>query len=166
MLLHLRQSLTESYRTDPFNCAIYHYCEKALEPSSIYQCPPKYVYNPATHMCRQATKNTDCVTVDCDVDELFAPYGNSKTYYAYCQYDGTDVANIYMFKCVDYAKFQGTGCVFVCPREGNFAHPDPRKYYQCYYSRSKLIFSEKRCSSGRFFDNTLKICVVPPATVD
>ncbi|XP_021712550.1 uncharacterized protein LOC110681083 [Aedes aegypti] len=31
------------YFPDPFNCVIYHYCDKALEPSTIYQCPPRYV---------------------------------------------------------------------------------------------------------------------------
>nr|XP_019535198.2 uncharacterized protein LOC109406557 [Aedes albopictus] len=151
------------YFPDPSNCGIYHYCGQALEPASTYQCPPKYVYNAASHMCRQRTQNSNCVTVKCNRNALFVPYGNSKTYFAYCQYDdaANSVINVFMFKCVDYATFDGSGCVFICPTQGSFAHPDPRKYYQCYYSQSKLVYSVKQCSKGKVFDNSSKVCVTP-----
>ncbi|XP_039435164.1 uncharacterized protein LOC120417279 [Culex pipiens pallens] len=134
----------------------YHYCEAVGEPSTAYDCQPNNVFNAATHMCKQKKLAADCVTVTCDPGKIFQAYGTSKTYFAFCS--GSEIE---MLKCDTNYAFNGSGCVFQCPKEGNFAHHDPKKFYECVYSGTKLVAMEIPCPGGKYFDAVIGICLTP-----
>ncbi|XP_062555447.1 uncharacterized protein LOC134220405 [Armigeres subalbatus] len=149
---------------DPKNCQLYHYCEKVSDKSSVYECPPNYVYNAETSLCKQSSQAKDCITIQCDLSKIFVSYGTSKKYYAFCQYDGTTVKSISILKCGDNSSFDGTTCVFKCPAAGNYAHADPSKYYQCYSSGGQLVYTVQSCTTGKNFDQSLKVCITAVTT--
>ncbi|XP_038111333.1 uncharacterized protein LOC6047124 isoform X1 [Culex quinquefasciatus] len=145
---------------DPKACQFYHYCEAVGDPSTVYDCQPNNVFNAATLMCKQRKLATDCVTVTCDPGKIFQSYGTSKTYFAFCS--GSPVG-IEMLKCDTNYVFNGSGCVFQCPKEGNFAHHNPEKFYECVYSGTKLVAMEISCPEGKEFDAVIGICLTPSA---
>ncbi|KAL1400652.1 hypothetical protein pipiens_007253 [Culex pipiens pipiens] len=137
---------------DPKACQFYHYCEAVGEPSTAYDCQPNNVFNAATHMCKQKKLAGDCVTVTCDPGKIFQTYGTSKTYFAYCS--GSEIE---MLKCDTNYVFNRSGCVFQCPKEGNFAHHDPKKFYECVYSGTELVAMEISCPGGKEFDAPVRL---------
>ncbi|XP_001662772.2 uncharacterized protein LOC5576618 [Aedes aegypti] len=149
---------------DPKVCQIYHYCEGVDQESSVYECPPNYVYNAETTLCKQKIYAADCVTVKCDPNKIFVSYGTSKKYYAFCQFENDVAKSIQVLKCPDNCNFDGNSCLFKCPGTGNYAHMDPAKYYQCYYSGAVLTFTTQTCPSGKNYDKDLRVCVTPKTT--
>ncbi|XP_065090574.1 uncharacterized protein LOC135711633 [Ochlerotatus camptorhynchus] len=149
---------------DPNNCQIYHYCEGIDQDSSVHECPPNFVYNAATHMCKQKINAADCATVQCDQNKIFSSYGTSKQYFAYCQYTADVVTSISMLQCAPYSNFDGTSCVFTCPKAGNFQHSDASKYYQCYLSGAKFVYLVQTCTAGTNFDQEQQVCLMVPTT--
>ncbi|XP_065090527.1 uncharacterized protein LOC135711580 [Ochlerotatus camptorhynchus] len=149
---------------DPSNCQIYHYCEGIDQDSSVYECAPNYVYNAATNLCKQKVYAADCVTVQCDQRKVFSNYGTSKQYFAYCEFTADVVTSISMLQCAPYSNFDGTSCVFTCPKAGNFQHSDATKYYQCYLSGGKFVYLVQSCTTGKNFDQERQVCITAPAT--
>ncbi|XP_019526432.2 uncharacterized protein LOC109398504 [Aedes albopictus] len=149
---------------DPKVCQNYHYCEAVGEESSVYECPPNYVYNAETTLCKQKVYATDCVTVKCDESKVFVAYGTSKKYYAFCQFANSVATSIQVLMCPDGYSFDGSNCVFKCPGAGNYGHMDPKKYFQCYYSGSQLIYTIQSCPSGKNYDKDLRVCTTPKTT--
>ncbi|XP_055601308.1 uncharacterized protein LOC129750110 [Uranotaenia lowii] len=150
---------------DPYNCTQYHYCEAAGEDSSVYACPPKYVYNADTGLCKVQVYVADCMTAKCDPTKGFGTYGTSKTFFAICTYDDKGVlSSVDMAKCPNNTLFDtvnGSGCKFTCPKDGNFANPmDPTfaSYYLCYTSGVTKVASLQKCAEGKAFDVAAGLC--------
>uniref|UniRef100_A0A023ELR4 Putative chitin binding peritrophin-a domain protein n=1 Tax=Aedes albopictus TaxID=7160 RepID=A0A023ELR4_AEDAL len=144
---------------DPTICQIYHYCEGTDQESSVYECPPYYMYDAETALCNPEDSTEDCVTVVCDQDKIFVSYGTSKKYFAFCLFEENAVSSIQVFKCPDNYQFHEVSCVFECPEAGNYAHMDATKYFQCYHSGAQLVFTIQSCPSGTTFVQSQQVCV-------
>uniref|UniRef100_A0A1Q3FR02 Putative conserved secreted protein n=1 Tax=Culex tarsalis TaxID=7177 RepID=A0A1Q3FR02_CULTA len=143
---------------DPKACQFFHYCQAVGNQSDVYECPGNYVFNPETALCRRATNESSCFIVHCDPNKILQRFGNSTKYFAYCREQ-----EILMAKCDDFNVFNGSRCVFECPKEGLFAHPDPARYYSCYFVGEQLVAQQVYCPYNRVFDSSRGVCRVPNA---
>ncbi|XP_058466427.1 cell death abnormality protein 1-like [Malaya genurostris] len=154
----------EGFFPDPKQCENYHYCEDANAASDIYNCPSGYVYNPVTGACKLKSSASDCVVIKCPSASGYGTYGTNRTLYAYCVYTRTPVvlSQTILFKCAPNTAFDGSACVYQCTKEGNFENSaDMSTYYQCSISGEGWLSQLLNCPSGKKFDATKQICLVP-----
>ncbi|EAU77177.1 uncharacterized protein LOC120902773 [Anopheles arabiensis] len=149
---------------DPNNCQNYHVCLAASESSTVYTCPPGYVFNIVTTSCIRQISAANCVTVSCPVAvPSYVLYGTSRVYYVVC--DGVNLPTE-VLRCPNGALFTFFSsstrfgeCVYTCSGQGNYPNSNnPSSYYQCYISNGRLVYNELDCPSGTIFNQTLRYC--------
>ncbi|XP_053674782.1 uncharacterized protein LOC128725085 [Anopheles nili] len=150
---------------DPVNCNIYHVCLGAGETSSIYKCPPGYVFSVQTSACIRQLTAANCVTVRCPVgDPSYVLYGSNRQYYVTC--DGQNQPTR-VLRCPTGAFFtyftsntRIGECVYSCSGQGNYPNSNnPSSYYQCFISNGRLVYTELDCPTGTLFNQTLQFCI-------
>lgn len=153
-----------SFSVDPNNCQNYHVCLAASESSTVYTCPPGYVFNIVTTSCIRQISAANCVTVSCPVAvPSYVLYGTSRVYYVVC--DGVNLPTE-VLRCPNGALFTFFSsstrfgeCVYTCSGQGNYPNSNnPSSYYQCYISNGRLVYNELDCPSGTIFNQTLRYC--------
>ncbi|XP_039435160.1 uncharacterized protein LOC120417272 [Culex pipiens pallens] len=146
---------------DPWRCDRYHHCMTDSGTSDVYTCPQGYVFNLDTAHCVQRV-NGSCSTVVCSRKSVLIPYGDSKQFYAYCDYTADrNNPTILMFKCPIGALFNGVNCEFQCPSEGKFPNSsNPTLYYECYrVGKNRRLASRLiKCSNGSWFNGKTLRC--------
>ncbi|XP_053659194.1 uncharacterized protein LOC128708258 [Anopheles marshallii] len=149
---------------DPNNCNYYHVCLAISESSSVYRCPPGYVFDVVTSSCIRQLSAANCVTVTCPVGApRYVLYGTSRVYYAVC--NGASLPT-QVLRCPNGALFTFFTsstifgeCVYTCSGQGNYANSNnPGSYFQCYISNGRLVYNELDCPSGTIFNQTLRYC--------
>lgn len=107
------------YFPDPLNCSRYHLCSAAGASGSAvatYECPNRFVYNPATTMCKLSSSPNDCAVIDCSYDPYgYVLYPADKNFFASCSPEEDPL----LLKCPQYHVFVPTQytCVSFCENQ-------------------------------------------------
>ncbi|XP_052860243.1 uncharacterized protein LOC128267452 [Anopheles cruzii] len=150
---------------DPNNCNNYHVCLAVGEASSIYNCPPGYVFSIASAGCIRQVSAANCVTVTCPAGEpAYVLYGTTRQYYVVC--DGTNRPT-QVLKCPNQSFFTFFAsstrfgeCVYTCSGQGNYPNSNnPSSYFQCYLLNGRIVYTEVDCPQNTVFNQTLRYCV-------
>lgn len=153
---------------DPRNCTKYHFCDGIGIPSVSYECPPGYVFQSTTKLCRRQDSPAHCETVDCTNSSnamvLFKPH---PAYYAFCM--AGPIAPIYMYKCLDELNeiydLATNKCAYNCLKQGSFKdRTNCRGYIVCSMVNGLLVGTKAQCPPGNYFNGEqcvreLNLCV-------
>lgn len=155
---------------DPTDCTQYYFCEDASLSSKVYQCPPDYVYNSVTTLCRR--NRGGCQTIDCSANaDHYVALPENNIYFAYCL-NNMGVSLPIMFRCPnDYLNHtffdeETQRCEFQCPYEGRYIDfRDRTSFYECLWDEdettgqlTQLIARHQQCLSGLIFDGYRNAC--------
>lgn len=149
---------------DVIDCDQYYECEGKDGPYTHYQCPEGHIYNSVERNCTKWTLSTDCVQVDCNLEEninQFVVYPNDKAYYVYCSKNNRGNTVSLVVKCPKTGHiFLNEECQYNCLSLGKFVDQDDvTGYYTCYGSTTTgLKSTHSFCPIGSTFNGVTRKC--------
>lgn len=150
---------------DVMDCDQYYECEGKNGPYKHYQCPEGQIYNSVDRNCKSRTLDTDCVQVDCSLEEnfkQFVVYPKDKGYYVYCTKSKSGNTISLVVKCPKTGHiYLNNECQYNCLSLGKFSDlDDVTGYYTCYIGNDGLESAYSFCPIGEIFNGVTGKCDV------